>query len=481
MSAPEPGHNILPHNGSPAEQVLADLAELHTMDDPDADRPGMVNMYDTGLATVERLTTAAFGMYLHVNPLYSTTFPSVYVMEREVVRAATDLLHGGDAATGSWTSGGSESCLLAVKAARDGRPEVTNPRMVLPISAHAAWWKGAKYLGVETVVTPIDPQTFRAQVDAIRDAIDENTVLVVLSAPQYGHGVIDPIAEIATLCLEKGVRLHVDACIGGWVLPFMEQLGHPVAPWDFRVPGVSSISVDLQKYGYTTKGCSLVLYRDRELRRPQYFVHAGWTGYPIANSTVQSSKPGGLLAAGWAVLRHLGTDGYLRLVEETLELTRQLIDGVAGIPGLTVLGRPESSLIAVTTEGVDFFVFLDELGRRGWAMQPQLSQPGIPPSIHFTMAAGHRKYLPSLLEVLRDAVEAARTRKPLLDPERVEILRALPADTAPEQLNTLVEDSMAPGSGIAALHLVVDSLPLPLREAAILSYHEGLTAHPANR
>ncbi|MCU1642547.1 MAG: lyase [Nocardia sp.] len=463
-------------NGLPAAQVLADLAELHTMDDPDADRPGLVNMYDTGMPGVERLATDAFGMYLHVNPLYSTTFPSVYDMEREVVRAATDLLHGGEAATGSWTSGGSESCLLAVKAARDGRPEVAKPRMILPISAHAAWWKGAHYLGVDTTVTPIDPHTFRADIDAIRDAIDENTVLVVLSAPQYGHGVIDPIAEVAALCLERGVRLHVDACIGGWVLPFMEQLGHTVRPWDFRVPGVSSISVDLQKYGYTTKGCSLVLYRDRELRRSQFFVHAGWTGYPIANSTVQSSKPGGLLAAGWSVMRHLGADGYLRLVEETLDLTRQVADGVDEIPGLIVLGRPESSLIAVTTVGIDFFAFLDELGSRGWAMQPQLSQPGIPPSIHFTMAAGHRKYLPSLLEALSQAAEAARARKPLLDIARIEMLRALPADIAPERLNELVQDSIVPGSDTASLHLVVDSLSVPLREAAIFAYFEGLTA-----
>ncbi|MFI0976078.1 pyridoxal phosphate-dependent decarboxylase family protein [Streptomyces sp. NPDC021093] len=464
-------------NGVPVADVLAELGRRHRTDAPHADRPGMVNTYDTGMATVERLATDAFGMYLHVNPLYSTAFPSVYAMERELVGVATDLLHGGPCATGNWTSGGSESCLLALKAARDARPDVAEPRVVLPVSAHAAWWKAAHYLGVSADVTPLDPRSFRADVDAIRAAVDDSTVLVVLSAPQYAHGVVDPIVEVAGICRERSVRLHVDACIGGWVLPFKELLGLPVPPWDFRVDGVSSITVDLQKYGYTTKGCSLVLYRDRGLRRPQYFAHAGWTGYPIANSTVQSSKPGGLLAAAWAVVRHLGEDGYLRLTEESLGLTRVLADEVSRIDGLTVLGEPESTLLAVTTtRDGEFFAFVDELGRRGWEMQPQLSQPGVPPSIHFTMTAGHGKYLDDLLAVLRAAAAAAASREPLLPAGRIEELRSLPYDIAPERLRAVVGASVAPGRETASLHHIVDCLPLPLRAMAMLDHHEALTA-----
>ncbi|MFC8124873.1 pyridoxal phosphate-dependent decarboxylase family protein [Streptomyces sp. NPDC057302] len=463
-------------NGIPAEDVLAELARRHREDAPNADRPGMVNTYSTGMATVEQLATDAFGMYLQVNPLYSTAFPSLYAMEREVVGVATDLLHGGPGATGNWTSGGSESCLLALKSARDARPDIAEPRVVLPVSAHAAWWKAAHYLGVAVDVTPMDPCSFRADVGAVRDAVDAATVLVVLSAPQYAHGVIDPIDDVAEFCRERSVRLHVDACIGGWILPFKEMLGQSVPPWDFRVDGVSSITVDLQKYGYTTKGCSLVLYRDRELRRPQYFAHAGWTGYPIANSTVQSSKPGGLLAAAWAVMRHLGRDGYLRLAEESLELTQGLADEVSQIDGLAVLGKPESTLLAVTTTGSGFFALVDELGTRGWEMQPQLSQPGVPPSIHFTMTAGHGKYLDDLLTVLRAAAIAAPTRKPLLSAERIEELRSLPHDITPEQLRVTVGASIAPGRETASLHHILDCLPLPLREMAMLDHHEELTS-----
>lgn len=467
-------------NGVPIDQVLAELAERHRMDDPYADRPGMVNMYNTGLATVEKVATDAFGMYIHVNPLYSSTFPSVYALEKELVRAANDMLHAPNDATGSWTMGGSESIMMATKAARDGAKHITRPNMVLPISAHAAWWKAAHYLGVEARTTTVDPETYKADVAAIKAAVDENTIFVVLSAPQYGQGVIDPIEEIGEFCLEQGIRLNVDACIGGWVLPFAERQGCEIPLWDFRVPGVSSITVDLQKYGYTNKGCSLVLYRTRELRLPQFFAHANWTGYPIVNSTVMSSKPGGLLAAAWSIVKHIGDDGYMHLVEEGLRIRRELEAGVAAIPGLRIMGKPESTLAAITTdpdadEGVDFFLWIDELAKRNWTMQPQLTQPGVPPSIHFTIAKQHGSYMAEFIEVMREALDAARLRDPLIPAERLAEIHALPTDTTFADIVPIVMESFEDGKPSTKTHLVLDALPMPLREMAMLAYFDALT------
>lgn len=463
-------------DGIPADRVLAELAERHQQDDPHADRPGMVNTYDSGLPAVEHLAKEAYGMYLHVNALFSATFPSVYGMERDVVEAATELLHGPAGATGSWTSGGNESCIMAVKAARDARPDIKNPKMVVPISAHPAWIKGARYLGLEAVITPIDPVTFRADVGALRGAIDDRTVIVVQSAPQYAHGVIDPIEEVAAICRARGRWLQVDACIGGWVLPFAERQGHRVPPWDFRVDGVHSITVDPQKYGYTPKGCSLVLYRNAELRRHQFFTYAGWTGYPLANSTMQSSKAGGLLAAAWAVMRHIGDDGYMRLVKETLRAKQELVDGIRGIAGLVVMGDSESSLFALTTRGIDFFVFVDELRRRGWTMQPQPSQPGIPPSVHFTMSAHHGPYLAGLITAMREAAAATRLRSPLVPESELARIRALPHDSGPEVVGPLLMQTFEGGEVSTRTFAVLDALPLPLREMAMLGYFESLTA-----
>ena len=271
-------------------------------------------VYDSGLPDVDRIGREAVAAYAGSNGLDPTAFPSLLRMENDLVGFTADLLDAPPEAVGTVTSGGTESVLLAVQGARDSRPDVDRPRMVLPTTIHAAFLKAAHYFGVEAVLVPVGPD-FRADVAATRAAIDEapeRTVLVAVSAPSYAHGVIDPVTEIAAYAAERGIRCHVDACIGGWVLPYAARLGRDVRPWTFAVDGVTSISVDLHKYGYAPKGTSVLLHRTAAQRRPQYFAYADWPGYTMLNSTLQSTKSGGPLAGAWAVVESLGDAGYER-------------------------------------------------------------------------------------------------------------------------------------------------------------------------
>ncbi|WP_235738131.1 pyridoxal phosphate-dependent decarboxylase family protein [Nocardioides alcanivorans] len=233
--------------------VLARLAKLQEADLPVLGGRTLAYVYDSGLAEVDTLGRAAVAAYAGSNGLDPTAFPSLLTMENDLVRFAAPLLDAPDTVVGSVTSGGTESVLLAVQGARDSRPDIDRPTMVIPATAHAAFHKAAHYFCVEPVIVPVGDD-FRADVAAMAAAVDDRTVLVVASAPSYAHGVIDPVTEIASLAQEHGIRCHVDACIGGWVLPYKARLGRDVPPWTFAVEGVTSISVDLHKYGYAPKG-----------------------------------------------------------------------------------------------------------------------------------------------------------------------------------------------------------------------------------
>ena len=289
------------------------------------------------------------------------------------------------------TSGGTESCLLAVQGARDSRPDVDRPRMVVPSTVHAAFLKAAHYFGVEAVVVAVGAD-FRADPDAMVAAIDEapeRTVLVVVSAPSYAHGVIDPVPPVAAAAAARGIRCHVDGCIGGWVLPYAARLGRDVPPWTFAVEGVTSISVDTHKYAYAPKGTSVLLHRSPALRRPQYFAHAAWPGYTMLNSTLQSTKSGGPLAGAWAVVQSLGDAGYERLTRDVFEAVDRITAGIGAIAALSLLAVPDSTLIAlVTDETCDAFTICDEMAARDWYVQPQMSYAGQQPNIHLSVSAG---------------------------------------------------------------------------------------------
>ena len=398
---------------------------------------------------VHDLLIRAADMYSAENALNTAVFPSLGIMQRDIVTITAGLL-GADrlpvdrrgSVRGYLTSGGTESLLQATKTARDwgrqkGRQEggpggrggpggglgggpgapgggqvgdpgggpVEHPNMVLATSAHAAFEKAAHYFDVESRRIPVRPD-FTADVDAMADAVDASTVMIVGSAPSYPQGVIDPIADLAAVAAERGILCHVDACLGGFILPFLGQLGHVTKPWDLTVPGVTSISADLHKYGYASKGISVIVYADRGLAGLQPFVTSNWLGGLYGSPSMAGTRPAGPIAAGWAVLHHLGLDGYLRLAEEAHQAATALQDGINAIPGLAVRGTPDATVFAFGTdpdEGtIDTFALGDALADRGgWFFDRQTP----PDSLHATVQAGHLGVIDALCADLAAVVD----------------------------------------------------------------------------
>ncbi|MFJ8953806.1 aminotransferase class V-fold PLP-dependent enzyme [Streptomyces sp. NPDC102381] len=419
--------------------ILARLTALRAGDLPVHGGRTMAYVYDSGLEGLDELANAAQAAFAGVNGLDMTAFPSVVELENDLVRRGTALL-GGSA--GTFTSGGTESCLLAVLTARQyARKErgVTEPELVLPETAHAAFHKAAELFGLRVVSVPVDPDTFKVRPADMAAAISERTALVVVSAPSYAHGVIDPVVEVAREAERRGVLCHVDACIGGWYLGHLRHAARqgqdvPAVPeFDLSVPGVTSLSVDLHKYAYTAKGASLLLFRDAGLRRHGWFAHAAWPGYPVVNSTLQGTKSAGPLAAAWAVTERVGAEGYAVLSTRVHRTTRALADGVERIGGLRLAARPEASLIAVASDDpdIDVFVVADELRGSGWYLQPQPAFGASPATLHLTVTAAvaQQETARMLLAELEKAVERARELGPVrVDPEVVEAAATLDPD-----------------------------------------------------
>jgi len=478
----------IPETGLSREELFARL-EAFRSDDVDW-RSGRTwaYVYDPGRET-EQVVKEAFTSYLTENALDPTAFPSALRLENELVAMAASHLGGGADVVGNFTSGGTESILLAVKTARDHarahRPEITAPEIVLPETAHAAFHKAGHYLGVEPIVVPVDPTTFRADVVAVRDAITPRTILLVGSAVSYAHGVIDPIRELGEIALERGLLLHVDGCIGGFLLPYFARLGAAVPEFDLRVPGVTSISMDFHKYAFAAKGASVILYRDRRLRRHQIFACAGWSGYTIVNPTVQSAKSAGPLAAAWAVLNYLGDEGYLRLARTMLEATRQVCDGIAAIPGLRLLGRPDMNLVAFTSDEVSVFHVVDEMRERGWYVQPQLAFGASKENIHLSVNPSGARWVDDFLADLGRSVERARSL-PRGDDAAAAIREAVagidPAKLSEEELAQLLAFAGADGTALptrmAGINEMMNALPPRMREAVLVEYVNQLFRQP---
>ncbi len=461
-------------SGRPAADILADLADLRQADLPLGVGRTWAYVYDIGLPEAQAVAEDAFAEMLAVNALDPTAFPSVVRLENEVVAAVGALLGAGPTHTGTFTSGGTESIMLAVKAARDSNRDVERPTIVAPETVHPAFHKAAAYLGLEVVTTPVDPVTFRGDASAIAAAIDERTVLVVASAVSYPHGVLDPVAEIASAAAERDVLCHVDACVGGMLLPFLRRQGEPIAPFDLSVPGVTSMSADLHKYGYAPKGASVVLFRDAALRRASYFASAGWPGYTVVNAGVQSSRSGGPVAASWALLSYLGEEGYLGLATRAREAARTLIDGVAGIDGLRVLGDPPATLIAIAGDGVDVFVVADELRERGQFAQVQLSFGSSPANLHLSTFGSSPAHAAALVDLLAESVAAARTAPPVDVPEGLsDALASFDPATLTDEVFAGLVAALGVDLGsdeigrMATINTVLDAAPVALREALL--------------
>jgi sphinganine-1-phosphate aldolase len=463
------------------------LARLHEMQRADVPVHGgrtLAYVYDSGLAEADEIGRRAVAAYAGSNGLDPTAFPSLLQMENELVGMACDLLDAPADAVGTITSGGTESVLLAVQAARDARPDVDHPELVLPTTAHAAFHKAAHYFGVRVVAVDVG-EDFRARPDEMAAAITERTVLVVASAPSYAHGVVDPVEPIAAAAAARGVRCHVDACIGGWVLPYAARLGREVPPWTFAVEGVTSISVDLHKYAYAPKGTSVLLHRDAGLRRPQFFASADWPGYTMLNSTMQSTKSGGPLAGAWAVVQTIGDAGYLELTRLVLDGVDRLVEGVTKIDALGVVGRPDSTLVALGTDSTcDVFTIADAMTRAGWWVQPQLSFQGAGPTLHLSLSAATAPLVDEFLDALRSAVDQAVAAGPVaLDPEVIAFVGALDPETLSEAdfdgLLAAVGMAGAGGVGLpesmAEINALLDLASPRLREALLVAFLDRLT------
>lgn len=476
----------LPERGVPAEQVLAEIEALRRHDLPTHGGRLFAYVYDPAVAGLDDLAASAHALSTHVNGLNPTTFPSLLAMENALVGAAAQLLGGGvSTVVGSVTSGGTESLILAVKAARDARADISTPELVMPTSAHASFAKAASYLNVRVVPVPVSSATLRPEPSDMESAITASTVLVVCSAPSYAHGVIDPVSPIAAAASRHGVRCHVDACFGGWVLPYLRRLGAPVPAFDFSVPGVTSVSVDLHKYAYCPKGVSVLLHRDEAMRAPQYFAHADWPGYTMVNPVIASTRSGGPIAAAFATLRHLGDEGYLRLAAQTWTAVRGLAAAVSRTDGLRLMlggsSEPESTVVVFTSDdpSLDLFVLADELAARGWHTQPQLSYRDLPRSIHLTVTAAVAPRVDEFAAALADAVSAARVRGPVVLPPA---LAAVVAAVSPEMVTPEAVAALAGELGLggssenplperqALINALLDAAPVPVRAALVSAF-----------
>ncbi len=478
----------IPEHGASPDDVKAMLAEAREEDHDFRNGRTFGYAYDAG-REAERLTKEAYMGFLSENALDPRVYPSLRRFELEVVSMCREHLNGGKEVVGTFTSGGTESILLAVKTARDlaraTRPGIGQPEMVLPITAHAAFHKAAHYFDVKVVPVEVNPETFEVDMDAFRAAITDNTILLVGSAPGFAHGVVDPIRAIGEIALEKNLLFHVDGCIGGFLLPYAKRLGKDVPDFDFSVPGVTSISMDLHKYAFCAKGASVLLWKDKSLRQHQIFSCAEWTGYSVINTTVQSTKSGGPMAAAWATLRYFGDEGYLKLARRTMDATDRLIAGIEAIEGLRVMGKPVMSLVAFTSDDVNIFHLADEMKLRNWLVGPQLAFGPSKENIHLTIIPTHDETVDAFLADLQDAVDAAR-KLPSSDlPEQIRATFAnmKPEDVKPEMLQQMLSMAGASGTSLpereAEINEILNALPRALGERLLAGYLNELFTEDA--
>ena len=403
----------IPEQGRPRADVLA---QLRSFAEADVDWHGgkvWSLVYHAGDEHKEFLAEA-HGAFASTNLLNPMAFKSLKRMESEVVSMTASMLHGPDDAVGTLTSGGTESILLAVKAARDRAKKlrwwVRTPEIVAPMTIHPAFHKAADYFGMKLRRVDVGDD-YRVDLDALKRAVGRNTVLIAASAPQYAQGVIDPIAEIGAFAQSRSLPFHVDACFGGFILPWFERLGEEIAPFDFRVPGVTSISADIHKFGYAAKGASLVVYRSMDYLRHQFHVDTDSPVGIYASPTILGTRPGGPIAAAWSTLNAMGCDGYLELARRTLDARDRLRDAVASLDGVEVLGRAEGPVVCwrSSDRAVSTYALADQLAERGWGVDRQQN----PASVHCTVTANHADVVDAYVADLAAAVAAVRANPSL--------------------------------------------------------------------
>ncbi len=399
----------MPAMGSPPAEVLGRLEEFRRGDLRWKDGRAFSLAYFAGDEAYE-LAVEAQKRFASENALNMDAFPSLRALTAEVVGTVCGLLGGDDETVGVYTSGGTESILTAVKGAKEwGRKRgVHRPRMVLPTTAHAAFSKAADYFDVEAIRIPVGVD-YRADPHAMAAAVDQDTILLVASAPAYPQGVIDPIDEIGRLAQDHDILFHVDSCMG-FTLPWLERLGLMTKPWNFAVPGVTSMSCDLHKFGYASKGVSVLAHRSKELRKHQIFITSDWLGGLYGSAAMLGTRSGGPLASAWAVFQHLGEEGYLRLTERAFAARQRIQTGISAIDGIAVRGEPEATLLAFgapvgAEDPIDIYAVADRLwAEGGWYCDRQSP----PDSLHCTVNAVHLDVADEFIAAVASAVDFVR-------------------------------------------------------------------------
>jgi len=381
--------NQLPTEGLTEADILKLLLDYKKLVDVDWSKGACSGTVYSGDDKIGNFMSKIYSEFVWTNPLHADVFPDVRKMEAEVVRMTCNMFNGNSKSCGTMTSGGTESIMLACKAYRDMAYDrgVEHPEMIVPVTAHAAFDKAASYFCIKIIHIGIDEVTRKVDVAAMKRAITSRTCMLAGSAPQFPHGVIDPIEDIAKLGLKYGVPVHVDSCLGGFLLPFMREAGYSLPPFDFSIEGVTSISADTHKFGYAPKGSSVIMYSDELYRQFQYFVQPDWPGGIYASPTFAGSRPGAIIAACWATMMLMGRKGYVDSTRKIIETTRHITAEIRKIPGLFVYGEPDASVVGFGSHDFNVYRLSDALSTCGW----NLNALQFPSSIHLCVTLVHTK------------------------------------------------------------------------------------------
>jgi len=405
-------HQSMPDKGQASSQILEQLDTFKEHDPEYKNGKVWSLVYYIDEAHQDFLKESYF-KYSCENGLNPTAFKSLKKFESEIIAATADILNGTEEVCGVVTSGGTESCLMAVKTYRDMAKDkrgVKKPEMIIPESAHVAWYKASEYFGVKIRMIPL-LEDLTPDLKKMKKLINRNTVMILGSAPEYPHGTIDPIEEMGALAQKHNIPMHVDACVGGFILPFMKMNGVDIPKWDYQVPGVTSISADIHKYGYAAKGASTITYRNLDYLRYQMFVQPNWSGGVFASSALLGTRPGGAYAAAWATLQYFGKDGYKKLADETWQAVTKLKQGVTAIPELEIMGKPMGPLFAYKSidPSVNIYAVGDQMDAKGW----QVNRNQKPNGLHAMVTAQHLKVVDQYLADLKECVAIVKANPEL--------------------------------------------------------------------
>ncbi|KAI7861146.1 sphingosine-1-phosphate lyase [Circinella umbellata] len=398
----------LPKHGLSADKVLDHLKGFQEMRALDWEGGKVSGTVYHGGEDLNNLLAEAYRMYSFSNPLHPEVFPGVRRMEAESVAMVLDMYNAPSDGCGTMTSGGTESIIMACKAYRDMYKDLKGiryPEMVVPETIHAAFMKASGYFNIKLILIPVDPITCQVDIKKMARAITSNTIMIAGSAINFPHGTADNIVSLGKLAKKHDIGLHVDCCLGSFIMPFLEKAGLRTVPFDFRVDGVTSISCDTHKYGFAPKGSSIVMYRNKKIRKYQYFLCSDWTGGIYASPSIAGSRPGALIAGCWAALIKMGQDGYLEACKGIVGARQTIEDMVRSIPQLYVIGDPVASVIAFgAAEPINIYDIGDMLSERGWNLSPLQNPAALHISVTLLWVSSADKFAQDLKEVVEELV-----------------------------------------------------------------------------